>query len=344
MKAAVLVGTQNIEIKDVPDPKPGPGEVVVRVRACAICGTDLTFFMAGPGILGEGVDQRIMGHEMCGDIEEVGEGVEGWHAGDRVVVEPTIACLKCHYCANHQYNRCLSGEFTGIHIDGGFAELAKVPAYQLHKLPDETTYFEGALVEPLAVALRGVWHSEMKPGDTVAVLGAGPIGMLTMLWARAGGAGKIFATEVAESRLVDAKALADMVLNPSQADVVGEIVSQTDGLGPDIVFECSGNPAAQELAFNLSRKGGCVVILGVGHENVPIPFQQVLTKEITIKGSVAYASLLGNGEFPKCIEFLKSGRIDLSPIQTIRISLEDIVEKGFGSLTGGQSGKVLVEP
>ncbi len=341
MKAAVLVGPQKIEIKDVPYLKPGPGEVVVRVRACAVCGSDLAIFMWGPGVLG--VEQRIMGHEFSGDIAEIGEGVEIWNVGDRVVVEPTVACLKCYYCTRHQYNLCLSGGSNGIVIDGAFAEFVKVPAYQLHRLPAEVSYVEGALIEPLAVALHGIWRSGMKPGDTVAVLGAGPIGLLTMLWAREGGAGKVFATEVAESRLANAKLLADFVLNPSQTDIVSEIIAQTDGLGPDIVFECSGNTEAQVQAITLVRKGGRVVVLGVGHENTSLPSYLLLTREITIIGSNAYASLLGNGEFPKCIDFVRSKRIDLSCISTTKIHLDDIVEKGFIGSTEDRGGKVIVE-
>ena len=341
MKAAVLVGPQKIEVKDVPYPKSGRGEVVVRVRACAVCGSDLTIFMWGPGIFG--VEQRIMGHEFSGDIAEVGEGVGGWNVGDRVVVEPTVACLKCHYCTRHQYNRCLSGGSDGIVIDGAFAEFVKIPAYQLHRLPDEVSYVEGALIEPLAVALHGIWRSGMKPGDTVAVLGAGPIGLLTMLWAKKGGASKVFATEVEERRLANAKVLSDVVLNPSQTDIVSEIIAQTDGFGPDIVFECSGNTEAQVQAITLVRKGGRVVLLGVGHENTSIPSYLILAREITIIGSHAYASLLESGEFPKCIEFVKSKRIDLSQISTTKIRLEDIAEKGFTSPTGVGGGKVIVE-
>ncbi|OGO05827.1 MAG: hypothetical protein A2Y60_06105 [Chloroflexi bacterium RBG_13_54_9] len=341
MKAAILVGPQKIEVKDVPAPKPGPGEVVVRVRACAVCGSDLAIFMWGPGVLG--VEQRIMGHEFSGDIAEIGEGVEGWNVGDRVVIEPTVACLKCHYCTRHQYNRCLSVGSDGIVIDGAFAEFVKVPAYQLHRLPDEVSYAEGALIEPLAVALHGIWRSGMKPGDTVAVLGAGPIGLLTMLWARKGGASKVFATEIAERRSANAKVLADVVLNPSQTDIVSEIIAQTDGLGPDIIFECSGNATAQVQALTLVRKGGRVVVLGVGHENTPMPSHLVLTREITIIGSHAYASLLGNGEFPKCIEFVRSRRIDLSLISTTRIRLDDVAEKGFMGSTEDRGGKVIIE-
>ncbi len=341
MKAAVLVGPRTMKVKEVLYPKPGPGEVVIRVHACAICGSDIAIFEWGPAVLGEGVEQRIMGHEFSGDIAEVGVGVGGWNVGDRVVAEPTVACLKCHYCTRGQHNRCLTGGSDGIVIDGAFAEYVKVPAYQLHRLPDEVSYAEGALIEPLAVTLHGMWSSGMEPGDSAAVLGAGPIGLMTMLWARAGGAGKVFATEVAESRLAYAKVLADVALNPSQTDIIGEIVAQTNGLGPDVVFECSGNAAAQVQALTLVRKGGRVVILGLGHEDTPIPSWIVLTKEITITGAYAYASLAGDGEFPKCIEFVRSKRIDLSRIPTTHIRLDDIAEKGFtGSVEGG---KVIVE-
>jgi len=340
MKAAVLEGPERITVRDVPKPKPGKSEVLIKVRCCGICGSDLDIYRIS---FGEGV-KRIMGHEFSGDIVELGPEVEGWEVGDRVVVEPSIVCWECYWCRRHQYNLCPSLGFTGIVIDGGFAEFVKVPAYQLHRLPKEVTYEQGAVVEPLAVALHGVRLSGLKAGDTIAVFGCGPIGLLTIMWARAGGADKIYATDIAESRIAAAEKLADAVINPKEVDPVIQITELTDGIGPDIVFECSGSAAAEVQALNLVRRGGQIVILGVPHEEAKVNFMPFVTKEIGIKGGLAYASLLGRGEFTSCINFLKSKRINISPVVSAKIALEDIVDKGFKRVILAEELKVLVTP
>jgi threonine dehydrogenase-like Zn-dependent dehydrogenase len=340
MKAAVLVGPETIVVKDVPEPKPGPDEVVIRVKACGICGSDLGLFKSslGPGV------ERILGHEFCGDIVEAGSAVENYKAGDRVVVEPSLVCLKCYYCMRHQYSLCPSLSFTGIGIDGAFAEYVKVPAYQLHILPDDVSYEQGALVEPMSVALHGVWKSGLKVGETAAVFGGGSIGLFAMLWAKLAGASTVFATEVAPFRFAAVQKIADVALNPSQVDVVKEIKARTpEGLGPDVVFECSGNTTAEVQAALLVKKAGRVIIMGVPHENASFPFITFLS-EFSIAGALAYDSLMGFGEFTTCTEFLNRKRMDASLIPTTKIGLDDIVAEGFQKSLKGEVGKVLVLP
>jgi (R,R)-butanediol dehydrogenase / meso-butanediol dehydrogenase / diacetyl reductase len=340
MKAAVLLGPGAIVVKDVPEPKAGKGEVVIRVHTCGICGGDLGFYVNG---MGQGAEvQRILGHEFSGDVVEVGPDVEEWKDGDRVVVEPMLVCWNCYYCRRHEYSLCPSLGFTGIDIDGGFAEFVRVPAYQLHRLPDEVSYDEGAMVEPMAVGLHALWRSGLKLGDTTAVLGAGPIGLLVMEWAKLAGSSKVLATEVSTFRVAVAEKVADVVLNARDTDIVKEISGLTNGLGPDIVFECTGNSDAEVQAMALARRGGRVIVLGMPHKDATLSFALFL-KEISVSGGFAYASLLGAGEFATCLEFLKSKKIDpFRVVPTTKVHLEDIVDKGFKRALLAEEGKVLV--
>ena len=338
MKAAVLEGLEKITVKDVPEPKPEMSEVLIRVRACGICGTDLGIYKMGsfPG--------RIMGHEFSGEIVELGSGVEGWSIGDRVTVEPSNICWSCYWCKRHQYQLCPSLGYTGISVDGGFAEFVKVPAYQLHNLADDLTYEQGALVEPLAVALHSVWLAGLRAGDSMAVFGCGFVGLMTILWGKVAGAEKIIATEIAGSRIAIAEKLADAVLNPLKSDPVDLIVQLTDELGPDIIFECSGKESNLPIAFNAVRRGGQVIILGIPHQPTPVSFMLLATKEITLKGSVGYASLQSTGEFRTVINFLRSKRLDINSIPIKKVAMDDIEEKGFQKLIEGQVVKVVVTP
>jgi len=338
MKAAVLEGPERITVRELPEPKPGKGEVLINVRYCGICGSDVGIYEAGFG------DGLVMGHEFSGDIVEVGESVKDWAIGDRVTVEPTLRCGECYWCKKQQYNRCNSWGSTGIVSDGGFAEFVKVPEYQLHRLPEEVTYEEGALVEPLAVTLRAVWMSHLQAGATVAVFGCGSLGVLVTLWARAAGAHRIYATEVAGPKIAIAEGLADLVINPEKEDPLARIIELTGGVGPDIVFECSGNATAEGQALDVVRKGGQIIILGVPHEPTPLNFMTLTLKEITVKGVLAYNSVPGEGEFATSIEFLKARRLDVSSAITARIALDDIVEKGFRKILMGEEIKVLVAP
>jgi len=338
MKAAVLRGPENIVVQDLPRPKPGKDEVLINVRCCGICGSDLAIYKMGFG------DGLVMGHEFSGDIVEVGDGIKDWQTGDRVVVEPSVVCGDCYWCKRQEYNRCNSWGGIGIVADGGFAEFVKVPEYQLHRLPEEVSYEEGALVEPLSVTLHAVWMSELKPGATVAVFGCGALGVLVALWARAVGADKIYATEVASPKITIAEKFADIVINPGEEDPVNRITELTGGIGPDIVFECSGNTSAEVQALDVVRKGGQVIILGMPHEPTSLNMLTLAMKEIILKGALAYNSLSGNGEFPTAINFIKARRIDPNPVVTSKISLEDIAEKGFMKMSMGEDIKILVTP
>ncbi len=336
MKATFMTGPESCEIRDIPTPKPGEKEVLIRVRACGICGSDI-------GLYKMGMEDRILGHEFSGDIAAVGAGVSGWKEGDRVVVEPLLPCWECYWCKHGKHNLCPYLGYTGIMDDGGFAEYVKVPVYQLHRLPDEVSYLQGALVEPLSVSLHGVLNSIMRPGDTVMVSGCGIIGLFALLWARTLGAGLMIASEVSEARIAAAEKLADVVLNPTQVDLAQEIGSLTNEVGPRVLFECSGVPTVQAEAINLVARGGQVVLLGVSYDLVPVSLMDITTRGISVIGSIAYSSLDGEGEFPMTLEFLRTKRINPEIVPLTTMPLEQIGE-GFKAAKAGKYAKVVIIP
>jgi (R,R)-butanediol dehydrogenase/meso-butanediol dehydrogenase/diacetyl reductase len=331
MKAAFMDGPEHFVLREVDKPVLEEKEVLIRVRACGICGSDLSMYKLG-------MEDRIMGHEFSGEIVELGPGVDGWNAGDRVVVEPLIICGECAWCKHGQYNLCPSLGFTGLMADGAFAEYVKVPAYQLHRLPDELSWLQGALVEPLSVSLHGVTSSIMRPGDPVAVLGCGIIGLFTLLWARALGAGRLIASEVAPARI-----LADVVLNPAEVDLSTELEKLTDGLGPRVVFECSGVPDVQAGSIDLVQRGGQVILLGISYDAVPLVLLNMNLKEISVRGCDAFSSLNGVGEFPITLQFLKDKRIDPEIVPLTSMPL-DRINEGFKAAKAGEYAKVVLIP
>jgi 2-desacetyl-2-hydroxyethyl bacteriochlorophyllide A dehydrogenase len=335
MKAAIMEGPKQFVIKDLPKPSPGPSEVIVRTRACAVCGSDLTVYKLG-------IPDRILGHEFSGDIVEVGEKVTDWNVNDRVVIEPQLSCGECHWCKTKQFNLCDSLEYTGLATDGGFAEFARVPAYQLHRLPDSISYEHGALMEPLAVAIRGVRLSQIKTGDSVAVFGCGSIGLFTMFWARKMGAKKVIALDVVPTRAQHAQQLADNILNPAEITASEEIVKLTDNIGANIVFECSGNSQAQQEAIESVRKGGQIVLLGIGYEPTPVMFMQLTMKEIGLKGSLGYSSLTDDSEFLTAINAVASHDIEITKIPTNTFSLDSIGEAFKKSLNGDVAKAIVL--
>jgi len=219
-----------------------------------------------------------------------------------------------------------------------------VPEFQLYKLPDEVSYEEGALVEPLAVALRAVNMAQLRPDSKVAVLGCGSLGLLVVLWAKALGVECVIATVRSESKVAIAKKYADVVVNPVEEDLVNRISELTNGIGPDIIFECTGNSASEAQALDIVRKGGQIIVLGNSLEPASLMLLTLSMKEVTLKGSLAYNSIFGEGEFSTSINFLKSKKLDVSSVVTSNISLDDISQKGFSTRSKGEGLKILVTP
>ncbi len=333
MKAVVVRGIQQFEVADVPMPEPAAGEVLIRVGYCGICGSDMEAYHTGmyaPGL--------IVGHEFAGVIAQVGPDVADWRPGDRVVVNDAVPCGECRPCRDGRLDACESLYMIGVTHDGAMAEYCVAPVRGLHRLPDGVGLRRGALVEPLSVALHGVHRSRLKPGDRALVMGAGPIGLLTLQCALVAGARMVAVTEVDPTRAALAQKLgAAVVLDPTRDNVVVNLSALTDGQGPDVIYVCTGAPQPYRDAISLVRKGGQIFVLGLCVEPVEADFMSVAMGDLCIEGSLA-----GRAQFAAAIDFVAQGRVDVESLITHEIALDDAVEKGFKLLDTPNSGAVKV--
>jgi (R,R)-butanediol dehydrogenase/meso-butanediol dehydrogenase/diacetyl reductase len=351
MKAAVWYNKRDVRIEEVPEaPTPGPGQVKVKVHWCGICGSDLHEYDAGPIFIP--VDNPhpltgaqaplILGHEFSGEVVEIGEGVTNVSLGDRVTADACQYCGGCYMCRQNRYSLCTSLAFTGLMANGAFAEYVTIPAYTLYPIPENMSMELAALIEPLAVGIHAIRRAPVIQGNSVAIVGAGPIGLVTLQAARAAGASKVFVVETAEARKRYAKELgATHVIDPCESDPVMELRRMTKGLGVDVSIECVGGEKTGALAVDLARVGGRVVLVGIFEKASQIHFNNLVFFEKEIIGSLAYY-----GEFEPAITLVSDGRITLEPLITAKIELKDIVEKGFEELLRNrqQHIKILVSP
>jgi len=330
MRAAMIEDKRKIVIRDVPEPVLDRDEVLIKVKYCGICGSDLHIYLDGLSL--------GLGHEYSGDIVEMGPDVEGWEIGEPVVVE-YCGCEECYWCRRGEIGLCdkLFRHATGKKV-GAFATYVKAKYNRLLKLSDGLTYEQGAIVEPTDVALHAVNISGMKVGDVVAVLGLGPIGQLVARLAKPG-ARAVYATEMSPSRMELARNVVDEVINPKVTDPVDRIRELTDGLGPDIVFECAGNVATIQESIALARKGGTIVVVGNCFDAVETSFIDIVLKGLTIKGSLSSSV----GDYISAFNLIKNKRIDVNPLFTDKFPLEDINE-AFEKALKGEGGKILVKP
>jgi len=333
MKAAVFHGAGQVEVMEVPRPELEPDEVLIRVGYCGICGSDLEAYHVGmyePGM--------IIGHEFAGTIEELGPGVTGWQVGDRVTANDAIPCGQCLPCTQGRLTDCESLTMIGVSADGAMADYCKITARGLHRLPDGVSLRQGALAEPLSVALHGVRQSRLKPGDYALVMGAGPIGLLTLQSALLGGARGVAVTEVdpVRSRLA-AQLGATLVLDPTRSNVSVEMLRFTGGKMPDIAYICTGAAAAFRDAISLVRKGGQVYILGLCTEPVEADFMSVALGNLCLEGSLA-----GWAEFPAAIDFIAQRRVNVEALVSHEITLDGVPCGGFERLCTPGSGAVKI--
>jgi (R,R)-butanediol dehydrogenase/meso-butanediol dehydrogenase/diacetyl reductase len=351
MKAARFHGPGDIRIDDIPEPRVGPGQVKIDVDWCGICGTDLHEYLEGPifippkgsphPLTGEEMPV-VMGHEFAGVVSAVGSGVTNVREGDRVAVEPYDVCGECSACRIGRYNICRKLGFVGLDgQQGGFAEQCVVDARWAHPLGDIPTDL-GALVEPLAVGYHAVRLSGIKPGDTAAVFGAGPIGLVTTAALKAAGAATVVVVEPAAVRKAKAPgAGADEVLDPSEVDVPDAIRDLTGGAGADVAFECAGIDAVLGSAVASVRPGGTVVNVAIWGHQARFAVNDLVFSEINLIGTLAYC-----GDHPDTIALLRDKKVDAAQFITGRIALDDLVSKGFRELIDNkeENVKILVSP
>jgi L-iditol 2-dehydrogenase len=280
-------GDGNMEIRETAIPKPGPGKALVRVKASGICGSDLHILHADVKLPMR--PPVIIGHEFSGIITELGEGVTGWSPGDRVTAEPSASiCGSCRYCRTGAYNLCPERKIMGFWVDGVFAEYVVVPSERLHRLPDNVGFNEGALTEPFACCVHGIVELlGINTGDTVVVSGPGAIGLLSMQLVKAfGGRAVVVGTGQDRERLLKAKELgADFTVNLQEKDPKGLVLELTDGYGADAVIECSGSPQAVNMDFDLVRKQGKYLQVGLFYRPISFDFEKIVYKEIRAYGT-----------------------------------------------------------
>jgi len=342
MKAAMIYGIKDLRVEDVETPKVGAGEVLVKVRAATTCGTDLKIFHRG---YVEKVIRlpTVFGHEWAGDVVEVGEGLEWPRKGMRVRAGNSAPCLRCRMCQKGKYNLCENM----IWLWGAYAEYIKVPAHMvivnMQEIPQHVSYEEAAVAEPLACVLHGIEEAKVKLGDSVAIIGAGPIGLLHLLTVKKMGAEKAIIVDLVEERLDFAKKLgADKTVNAGRENVLERIKQLTDGYGADVVIEAIGLPTTWEQALKLVRKGGTVLEFGgcpPGTE-IKLSTEQLHYGEVTVMGAFHATPL----HFRKALNFIASKTIDVKPLITAKMKLEEIKEAFEILSTSKTHIKIAINP
>jgi len=343
MRAAVFYGPGDIRVEDVPKPEPGPGEVVVRNLVALSCGTDLKTFLRGHPYMHP---PRIMGHEFSGVVDSVGEGVDWVKPGDRVVAVNSAPCGHCRYCKLGRFNLCenLDETLIGFGVDGAYAEYVKLPprivTFNLYKLSSNIDPTVAAQLEPLSCVVRGERLIDPDLGDTVVVIGAGPIGLYHIQVSRLMGAGTVIAVDVVDERLdYAARFGADVTLNPLRVDVVEKVKSLTGGYGADVVVEAVGKPETWEQAVKLVRKAGTVMFFGgcPSGTTVTLDTYTIHYGELRILGSFHHTPQ----DVSRTLKIIESGRLRLREMVTGEIRLEEIKEM-FERLKQGRDIKIAI--
>jgi len=352
MKALVLREYNRLAYEDVPAPQPAPGEVLVAVKACGICGSDVHGM---DGSTGRRRPPIIMGHEAAGVIAEIGDNVKDWKAGDRVTFDSTIYCGQCEFCRQGEINLCDRRRVLGVSCEeyrqnGAMAEYVVVPERILYRLRAELAFEHAALIEPFSIAVHAVGRagiqrtSEPPEGGTtnaVVVIGAGMIGLAVIQVLRAAGLQRLIVVDISEERLALALKLGvAAAINPAAKDALTAIKDLTEGQGSGVAVEAVGALATVDLAVRSVRKGGSVVLVGNIAPSVQFPLQVAVTRELTVYGSCA-----SRGDYPACIEMMASGALDPGPL----ISAVAPLAEGaawFERLYGKEAGllKVVLKP
>ena len=342
MKALLLSQYKQLEFAEVPVPAVGPGELLVRVAACGICGSDVHGY---DGSSGRRIPPIIMGHEAAGVVAGVGAGVTQFRAGDRVTFDSTIYCGECAYCRSGKVNLCDRREVLGVSCGdyrraGAFAEFVVVPERITYRLPDNLLFAEAALLEAVSVALHAVSLAPIQPGSSALVIGAGTIGLLVQQALKVAGCSRVIVTDLDPTRLKLSQSLgASDVLQPGP-EFPQHIAELSAGAGVDVAVEAVGNTPAVHSAINNVRKGGSVVLVGNITPEVTIPLQKVVSRQITLYGSCASC-----GEYPRAIELMSAGQIQVKPLITAVAPLEE-GPRWFERLYAGEPNlmKVVLQP
>ena len=342
MKAAVYLPETGITIEERPEPTLEPDRLLIEVATAGICGSDMHYYRDGH--IGDWWVRQphVLGHEFSGTVRAIGADVSGFREGDQVAIEPIIPCDDCHACRAGLYNLCQNLHFTGSpHTDGAFQEIVSVRPRFTHRLPEGMDLELAALVEPTSIAVHAVRRSGLQVGDRAAIIGAGPIGLLTLAVARAAGAREIYVADVDPVRLQMATDLGATTTIDATDDSVATLMELTNGAGADVVFEAVGAAATFDQAVAMTRPGGQLCIIGVcPEEKISINFMNAQAKELTI--SPVY---LGRNAFPAALALLADGRVDGRAIVTHRFPLAEMAMAMDTAVERrGDAVKVLVKP
>jgi L-iditol 2-dehydrogenase len=321
MKSLLLTEYNHLSMAETSQPEAGVNEVLIKVAACGICGSDVHGY---DGSSGRRIPPLIMGHEAAGFVAAIGRGVKKFQVGDRVTFDSTVYCGECDYCRRGEVNLCDHREVIGVSCGeyrrhGAFAEFVAVPERIVYRLPNTMSFPEAAMVEAVSVAIHAVKVSGVKKGDTVLVVGAGMIGLLTMQAARAAGVGRVMIADIDDTRLTLGELLgADEALRGTGGLIADATLQRTGGVGADVVFDAVGRSKTVAESIDSVRKGGTVTLIGNIAPEVSIPLQKVVSRQIRLQGSAA-----SSGEYPMAIDLIASGRIQVRPLISAVAPLEE---------------------
>ncbi|OUT54663.1 MAG: galactitol-1-phosphate 5-dehydrogenase [Rhodopirellula sp. TMED11] len=343
MKAMLLTEYKNLEVTEVDDPTVGEKDLLIDVRACGICGSDIHGY---DGSSGRRIPPLVMGHEAAGVVKAVGSEVQDFAVGDHVTFDSTVSCGDCFYCHKGDINLCDNRMVLGVSCGeyrrhGAFAELVSVPQHICYKLPEGMPFEHAALIEAVSIAVHAANRTPVTLGDTAVVVGSGMIGLLTIQAIRLAGCSKVIAVDLDQNRLETALSLgADHVLKADEVDVPAEVKKLTGGRGADVALEVVGATVTIETAIESVRKGGSITLVGNLAPRVEVPLQAIVTRELSVFGTCA-----SKGEYPACIDLIASGAIKVEPLITATATLDEGPE-WFSRLYAGEPGamKVILQP
>jgi L-iditol 2-dehydrogenase len=343
MQALVLENARDLHMREIPEPAVGPLDVLIKVKACGICGSDVHGY---DGTTGRRIPPLVMGHEAAGVVAKIGADVNSFRVGDRVTFDSTISCDKCAFCSKGDINLCDNRQVLGVSCgdyrrDGAFAEYVSVPQHIVYALPDSFPLEKAALIEAVSIAVHAARITGIQPGDSALVVGAGMIGLLAIQALRVYGCSKIIAVDLEESKLALARQLgADETLLATDPELSAKLKALTDGRGPDIAVEVVGVQKSIVTAIENVRRGGTVTLVGNLAPAVEIPLQTVVTRQLKLQGSCASA-----GEYRECIRLMDSGAINVDPLMSAIAPLSEGAE-WFNRLYAREPGlmKVILQP
>ena len=343
MKALLLTEYKKLELTDVPVPEVGPRDVLIQVRACGICGSDIHGY---DGSTGRRIPPLVMGHEAAGVVSQVGSEVDDLEVGARVTFDSTVSCGVCHYCRRGAINLCDNRRVMGVSCGdyrqhGAFAEFVCVPRHIVYELPETLPFEHAAMIEAVSIAVHAANRTPVTLGDTAVVVGSGMIGLLVVQAIRLAGCSQVIAVDLNHERLKLAKQLgADVCLHASDDDVAKRVAEVTAGRGADVALEVVGATATIKTAMEATRKGGTVTVVGNISPQIELPLQWLVTRELNLLGSCA-----SNGEYPACIDLMNRGLIKVQPLISAKASLEEGAQ-WFERLYAGDADtmKVLICP